>query len=229
MTGAPVEFRGIRIGEVVDITVDLDGAARGAEIPVTIAIEPARLGAVDRELADREAQRRLWDELVGNGLRAQLKTGNLLTGARYVDFDFYADDPPREIAWGGDMPRLPTVPTPLDELSGLLSKLARLPLDRMGDDLASSLAALRDTMGATNRLLGRLDRQTASELDATLVQTRQTLAAVEKTLAPNAPLQSEAYRVLNELSAAARSLRIMADYLERHPEALLRGKGGEDP
>lgn len=228
VSGAPVEFRGFRIGEVADIELSVDVAARSAEIPVTIAIEPGRLGAVDRAVGDGDEHRRAWDELVAKGLRAQLKTGNLLTGALYVDFDFHADPPPQAIVWDAKLPRLPSVATPFDELSGLLTKLARLPLDRMGEDLASSLTALHGTMAATNKLLGRLDRETASELNATLAQTRETLAALERILATNSPLQSEAHRVLKELGSAARSMRIMADYVERHPEALLRGKGGND-
>lgn len=220
-----MEFRGIRVGEVLDVRLRLNTTDLQTRIPVTIAIEPERLDIIDVQ-ADR---RELWDLLVKRGLRAQLKTGNLLTGTVFVDLDFYPEDPPREIAWEGEVPELPTVPTPFDELRGLLTRLARLPLDRMGEDLGKSLAALRDTMDATNALLKRLDRETASELTKTLEQTRRTLAGVDKVLAPNSPLQSEAHRVLQELGSAARSMRIMADYLERHPEALIRGKGAESP
>ena len=127
---------------------------------------------------------------------------------------------------GDGVPELPTVLTPLDELRGVLT---RLPLDRMGEDLSQSLAALRETMQATNALLARLDQETATELTKTLQQTRRTLANAEKMLAPNSSLQAEAHRALSELSSAARSFRIMADYLERHPEALIRGKGDVKP
>ena len=222
VVGAPVEFRGIRIGEVTGIKLRMDSEQRRVEIPVEIAIESGRLGGSE----DAATRRQLWDELVAQGLRAQLKNGNLLTGALYVDLDFHPDDAPRSIVWDAGAPRLPTVPTALDQLSDLLGKLVRLPLDSMGSDLAATLAALRDTTEATNSLLERIDRETASELNQTLVQTRKTLVALEKVLATNSPLQSEALRIFKELGTAARSLRIMSDYLERHPEALLRGKGG---
>jgi paraquat-inducible protein B len=81
-------------------------------------------------------------------------------------------------------------------------------------------------MNATNTLLMRLDRETATELDRTLTQTRSTLVTLERFLKPNSPLQIEAQKAMQEFGSAARSLRIMADYLERHPEALIRGKGG---
>lgn len=222
--GAPVELRGIRIGEVTGIRLVLDGADATADTQVGVAVDPTLLGiALDGDAAHRA----LWDGLVGRGLRAQLKIGNLLSGALYVDLDFYPDDPPREIAWDADPPRLPTVRTAFEEMSVLLGRLSRLPLEQIGADLSASLAALRDTLNGTNRLLQRVDRETASELNQTLAQTRETLQAVERVLAPNSPISAEVQRVLQELGLAARSLRIMSDYLERHPEALLRGKDGE--
>lgn len=231
--GAPVELRGIRVGEVRAVSLELDPADRTPRIPVTIAIEPGRLGidapTGDAGLPQGPAERALWDKLVAGGLRAQLKTGNLLTGASYVDLDFYPEAPHREITWTDPVPELPTIPAALDELRALLARLARLPLEQMGENLDGSLAALRDTMGATNALLRRLDRETTTELSQTLQQTRDTLASLDRLLKPNSPLQSEAHRALGELAAAARSLRIMADYLERHPEALIRGKGGSTP
>lgn len=227
--GAPVEFRGIRIGEVVDVALEIADDKRSTRVPVRIAIEPERMGinpdpGAPPAIGPRE--RDLWDELVSNGLRAQLKTGNLLAGSLYVDLDFYPEDEARTIDWETALPALPTVPTPLDELRTLLARLGKLPLDDMAADLGASLSALRDTMNATNTLLRRLDRETATELDKTLTQTRSTLVALERFLKPNSPLQVEAQRALQEFGSAARSLRIMADYLERHPEALIRGKGG---
>ncbi|MGB5570503.1 MAG: MlaD family protein, partial [Sedimenticolaceae bacterium] len=230
LPGAPVEFRGIRIGEVDAIQLQLDADEREAHIPVTVWIEPERLG-IKNDTAGTDkvsvAERELWDRLVRNGLRAQLKTGSLITSALYIDLDFYPDDPQRQIVWGAGVPELPTVQTPLDELRGLLSRLSRLPLDRMGEDLSQSLEALRETMQTTNVLMERLDRETVSELNKTLEQTRRTLISAEKVLSPNSALQSEAHRVLQELGSAARSFRIMADYLERHPEAIIRGKGAD--
>lgn len=227
LPGAPVEFRGIRVGEVLRVQLELVPDAGAVRIPVDIALEPARLGMPEAD--DDPAHRGFWDRLVRDGLRAQLKTGNLLTGALFVDLDFYPSESAQPILWDATPPRLPTVPTALDELRGLVSRLARLPLDQIGQDLSASLAALRTTTESTNDLLQRLDRETATELNRTLGQTRETLAGIEKLLVPSSPLQAEAYRALREFSAAARSFRLMADYLERHPEALIRGKRGEAP
>jgi paraquat-inducible protein B len=223
--GAPVEFRGIRIGEVTDIDLELSPDRRATSVPVRIAIEPERLGIeVAADPSGRLLERALWDELVANGLRAQLKTGNLLAGSLYVDLDFYPQDEPASIDWSAKVPELPTVPTPLDELRTLLARFGKLPVEAMAEDLGASLGALRETLAATNALLRRVDRETIDELDRTLVQTQKTLAGLERFLNPASPLQVEAQRSLREFGEAARSLRLMADYLERHPEALIRGK-----
>jgi len=217
---------------VVDVRLQLDSSSLQTDVPVTIAIEPDRLGLGDDAGpggGQSAASRKLWDRLVANGLRAEIKTANLLTGALYVELDFHPEGAPREIVWDAEVPRLPTVPTALDELRGLLSSLARLPLDRMGKDLGKSLEAIHQTLSSTQAVLQRLDQETIAELGRTMAQTRTTLAGLEKVLEPHSPLQAEAQRVLKELGSAARSLRIMADYLERHPEALIRGKGAVTP
>jgi paraquat-inducible protein B len=190
-----------------------------------VAIEPARLGLAGQE-ADAGSGRQAWDDLVAEGLRAQLKSANLLLGGLFVDLDFHPAEASAEVAWDGELPRLPTLLSAGDQLDLVLAKLARLPVDQLVNDLGESLATLGETMDATNRLIGRVDGETLTEFNATLVQTRSTLASLDQMLSSTSPLSSEAHRVLRELGAAARSLRIMADYIERHPEALLRGKEG---
>lgn len=228
--GAPVEFRGIRVGEVSDIRLELDEQSLQTRIPVTVNIEPQRLGlsASATEQQVTPAEREYWNQLVAKGLRGQLRTGNLITGALFVDLDYYPDDKKREIDWKGRIAKLPTVPTPLDELLGLVSRLSDLPLEQMVEGFNTSLVGLRKTLDQATASFKRLDQNAIPALSRTLQQTEQTLAAAEKVLTPGSPLQSEAQRVLQELATTARSLRIMADYLERHPEALIRGKGGNN-
>lgn len=225
LPGAPVEFRGIRVGEVLDVRLEADPTKGETRIPVRIALEPQRFGMSTIDHDDPQ-HRAFWEGMVAAGLRAQLKTGNLLSGALFIDLDLYQDESAQTISWQSAPPRLPTVPTALDELRGVLSKFARLPLEQMGNDLSASLVDLRKTMAATNALLQRLDGETTTELNLALAQMRETLVGAEKLLSPNSPLQAEAYRAIREFAAAARSFRLMADYLERHPEALIRGKGG---
>jgi len=246
--GAPVEYRGIRIGQVIDIKLELDLNEVIARIPVLIEIESDRLRWIgnapdyDNEREFKKFQKHLWNQLVAKGLRAQLKTGNLLTGALIVDLDVYPDAPAQTIVWGKSYPELPTVPTSLEEirnvLTRILEKLQRLPLEEIGEDLRKSLASLRQTAAETEKLTRTLNTSALPEVTATLDRLQKTLAAAEKslqagektlitaeeTLSKDSPLQRETQRTLKELSAAARSFRLLMDYLERHPEALIQGK-----
>lgn len=239
--GAPVEFRGIQLGEVVDLRLEMDLDRVAFRIPVIIEIDPERL-ALSGTAADlmgingNDARRSLWDTLVAGGLRAQLKTGNLVTGALFIDLDIHDDLAEQRIDWEAlPHPELPAIPTPLEELrnvlTGALRKFEQMSFEQMGADLEQSLAALRETSQQIQTLVVSLNTTLIPGLDATLSQTRSTLVSAERTLAgadqtlaPNSPLQREAQQVMRELAAAARSLRNFADYLERHPEALIQGK-----
>jgi paraquat-inducible protein B len=212
--GAPVEFRGIQIGEVVDVKLELNAITQKFQIPVLIDIEPERVvrtGQIPQEwakLSRKERQNRFFDQLVAQGLRAQLKTGNLVTGKLFVDLDMYDKARTAAIDYTGPYPVLPTIPTSLEELtnrvSAILDKLDQFPIDRIGSNMDKTLEGLQ----------------------LTVTQTQKTLAALEKTLNTDSPLQQQLQQTLEELSGAARSLRLLADYLERNPEAILRGKQG---
>jgi len=213
--GAPVEFRGIQIGEVVDVKLQINVATREFQIPVVIDLEPERVapaGDIPQEwtqLDRHELQNRIFDQLVAQGMRAQLKTGNLLTGKLIVDMDIYEKVKPAAIDYSGTYPVMPTVPTSLEEISSrvatILDKLDQFPIDRIGKNMDATLEGLQ----------------------LTVAQTQKTLAALERTLSTDSPLQQQLQGTLEELSGAARSLRLLADYLERNPEAILRGKQGQ--
>jgi paraquat-inducible protein B len=213
--GAPVEFRGIQIGEVVDVKLELNVMTREFQIPVLIDLEPERVAPTGQlppewaKLSKAERQNRFFDQLVAEGLRAQLKTGNLLTGKLYVDMDIYDKAKTAAIDYSGTYPVLPTIPTSLEEManrvSTILDKLEQFPIDRIGKNMDATLSGLQ----------------------LTVTQTQKTLAALEKTVNTDSPLQQQLQQTLEELSGAARSLRLLADYLERHPEAILRGKQGQ--
>jgi paraquat-inducible protein B len=215
-------------------------------IPVLIEIEPNQLNVIgdmpspsDAQAFDR-ARRNMWNQFVAKGLRAQLKTGSLLTGALFVELDFVPNAAPRQIVWEGEAPELPTVPTSLEELKNVLAKvsetLERLPLEQMSEDLQKSLGSLGRAIVQIEQLASHLNSAVVPPLGGALTQAKKTLVTAEKTLntadkaiSPNSALQQEAQSLLRELGAAARSIRVLASYLERHPEALIKGKGGSRP
>ena len=228
--GAPVEMRGIKIGSVTDIQLAFDADTETIRIPVTIVIEPERMARVggERRFEDLYEGARV---AVRNGLRAQLKTGSLLTGQLFVDLDYYPDAPAAELAMDGRYPELPTVPTELaviaKSVNEILEKLAALPLESMVDDVRRLIRATEGVIASPDiRQAVASLRQTADAAEATMKQAENTLASADSLIGPQSQLRYDTVEMMKELRAAARSIRVLTDYLERHPEALIQGKGG---
>ncbi len=212
--GAPVEFRGIQIGQVEDVRAELDVKTAEFSIPVTITVDAQRLGVkvigLGKGTYERSpAHRKMLDALIARGLRAQLRTGSLLTGALYVAFDFFPDAPPVKLDWSQTPMHLAIVPGQLEgveeNVASIIKKLDKVPYQEIGDDL----------------------RKTMAGVDQTLTSTRRALDNASTVIESNSGLNQELVNALREVNGAARSLRILSDYLERHPEALIRGKTEE--
>ncbi len=228
--GAAVEFRGIPIGEVNEISPRYVASRERIQISVHITIYPDRLRRQsNRKGPISEVERRAnMDQLIAAGLRAQLRTGNLLTGQQYVAFDFVDGAPPAKVAWNSSPPELPTYKGGLEELQATLVSVARkldaLPYAQIVADLRNAIASLDSTVKSTESLVKKLGGEVAPDVQSTLAETRATLTAARRTLATDSALQVELQTTLREVSASARALRELAEALERRPEALLRGK-----
>ena len=160
------------------------------------------------------------------GLRARLQTGNLVTGQLFVDLDYFPDAEPVTLDHLGKYPELPTLPNPLE---GILIGFNRI-IDKLEQaDLEETLANLNALLVSSSEVMETLTENApglAAELQATLENARTTLASLGAVASPEGEIGVELYNALAELTAAARSIRVMAEYLERHPDALLRGKSG---
>jgi paraquat-inducible protein B len=271
--GAPVTLLGLPAGEVT--AVGLDVHARGVMVQgrVEIVTYPERLiSRVGRTrtaesealMKSAEKRRALFQRLVEEkGLRAQLRTGSLLTGQLYVAFDYFPDAPKAKIVWAQDPPLLPVVASPLPQLeekiTSILAKLEALPYDRIGADVTTALGTLNVTLRDASTALNRVDATLTPALSATLEDVRRIVATADALLTKDvpaaledlrrplvtadavlkntdatlvgegAPVQHDLRDTLREVAQAARSLRVLMDYLDRHPEALLRGKAEIKP
>ncbi len=231
--GAPVDFRGIVIGEVSGVNLEFDAKTQRYQFPVDVNLYPQRLNSLgSAEKNSDQLMRRLLDQ----GLRGQLKTGNLLTGMLYIGLDFFPDAPKYKVDFKQDPLIVETMPGALDELQGSLvsiaKKLNQLPLAEISQDLRLAMTELRTALKSTEKLVARLDQgieSIAPQASATIDQARKTLAEIERTLAQDSPLQQDARNSLREVQRAAESLRHLAETLERHPESLLRGKQEDKP
>ncbi|MNR79891.1 Paraquat-inducible protein B [compost metagenome] len=231
--GAPVDFRGVVIGEVKSIGVEFDRDEREFRMPVLIQIYPDRLqrkvpGAGKESSA---AQKRRLQFLVDKGLRAQLRPGNLLTGQVYVAMDFFPKLPPVKVDVNKEPFELPTVPNSLDELQAqiqeIASKLNKVPFEQIGKDLRTSLTTLNKTLVSAEELTRTLNNDVSPEITAAMKDARKTINSAEQTLSQDSPLQQDMREAMREITRAAGSVRVLTDYLERHPESLLRGKSEE--
>ncbi len=242
--GAPVEYRGIRIGTVKDIQFYSDMEQIRTFIAVLIDLEPQRVPVYPDNVPPPQAgEVDRMAEWVKRGLRARIQTGNLLTGSKFVEFDIFPDAEPAEIFYYAGVPVLPTVPGELegltDSMARILAKVEDLPIEEIGRNLEATTAGTRRLVNSpkVERILTNADK-TATNISAAsegvrpllaastraAEQAESTLASFESVVSEDGPMGSELMRTLEELRGAARSLRVMADYLERHPEALLKGK-----
>lgn len=227
--GAPVDFRGVVVGTVRSIGIEYVRDKKAFRMPVVVEFYPSRMGFRERDVADEERKRAIVQGLVKRGMRAQLRTGNLLTGQLYVALDFFPKaPPPTDINLEGAMPELPTTPGTFDalqaKLGDIVNRIDKVPFDQIGQDLRTAMASMNAMMASADKLVAQLNGDVAPQVLAALQDARRTLTAANGTLASDAPLQQDTRRMLQELTRTAVSLRALTDYLERHPEALLRGK-----
>jgi paraquat-inducible protein B len=231
--GAPVDFRGVVIGEVKSIGVEFDRAEREFRMPVLVQVYPDRLrrkeGHGNTEATEsRATQQERLRFLAEKGLRAQLRNGNLLTGQVYVALDFFPKAPAARIDVTKNPIELPTVANSLDEIQSqvqeIATKLNKVPYEQIAGDLRTTLATLNKTLTAAEQTVNRINSDVTPELAAAMKDVRKTVNTAERTLADDSPLQQDMRQTLRELTRAAGSVRVLTDYLERHPESLLRGK-----
>ncbi len=239
--GAPVDLRGVTVGEVSKINVELDPRKKEFAMPVEVLFYPERLRAHYRNKSDHGKlmdSRSLLNAIIENGFRAQLKSGSLLTGQLYIALDFFPNAAPTKMDWSKNPPEFPTIPGSLVQLQAMLMQIAqkieKLPLDDLAGDARKAIQTLDGALKSADKMLRQIDdsvvpevRTTLDDLRKTLDELRKTAGSAKQVLAADAPLQHDLRETLRELSRAAQSLRGLADYLERNPEALLRGKKEE--
>ena len=231
--GAPVDLNGITLGSVTAIALEFDNTTKRFYANVDAQLYPTRLGSVYTRItaiAEREAKgmdpgQRLLKAMVDNGLRAQLRTSNLLTGQMYIVMAVFPNVKPVTFDPAGKPVIIPTIPGSLDQLqqqiTNIVDKIEKIPFDKIGSDLSATLAS-------TTRLMNQLDKKVAPEAQAVLKEARKSLNELGNLVAADGSLPMNAERSMQELGRAARSLRNLADFLQTNPEALLRGRG-EDP
>jgi paraquat-inducible protein B len=273
--GAPVVFRGVKIGEVTKMMIYAHHGDQSYDIPVILEIEQDNFESIGPEIKD---EKQYLQELIKKGLRARLQLQSIVTGQLMINIDFYPNSPVNlvgtdKIAVARGLMEVPTIPTPMQELEKTLEEI---PLGEIvksvtksleaietlltSEELTKSLGHFKQSMQEIRDLARHVDEKIdplAAELDQTLKDAQTLLrkvnshvdplaVSIQNTVADARPAVNEVERAfanladltakgseerkqldrtLKEFQAAARSIRLWAEYLERHPEALIRGKG----
>jgi paraquat-inducible protein B len=283
--GAPVVFRGVRIGSVTDVILSVESSKLIFTIPVYIEIEPDKFSVVG--VRPKQLGQNL-KTFVDRGLRASLEMQSIVTGQMQVGLDFHPDKPAKfaEFRIDTKTPEIPTIPTPMRELT---KKIENIPFDKIFDKLASAIdgidklvkspeipeairsvnlalgdvrklvkdvdgqvgpltsnlnetiqdmrkllqnadATVKEVRGVVKRVDNGIDplvagiEKTIKSAEATLTAAQKAMQEIEASTGENSTLAYELNKTLEETTALARSIRVLADYLQRHPESVIWGK-----
>ncbi|SEJ82334.1 intermembrane transport protein PqiB [Pseudomonas sp. NFR16] len=231
VVNAPVDFLGVNVGRVVSVDLDYDPATGSFPGVVGAVIYPQRLGAANDKLrqqaggGDEEEQTsRIIGRFVERGLRAQVRTGNLLTGQLYVAMDFDPKAPKVTYNAKARPLEVPTIGGSFDklqeQLQAFVDKLGKIPLDDLAKNLNGSLIELQKTMKQVNG-------EVLPQMRGTLQQAQKTLGSANDTFADDSPARQQLGQAMEEVQRTARSVRVLTDFLSRHPESLIRGRSGD--
>jgi paraquat-inducible protein B len=207
-------------------------------MPVEVRFYPERLRASYRSKVkpqSKSSSKPLVDELVKSGLRAQIRSGNMLTGQLYIALDFFPKVAAAKVDWSQTPPEFPTITGNMEQFQTLLmqivQKIDKIPLEELSGDARKTLQTLETTLGNADRLIKSIDSSVVPETRLMLEDVRKTLneankalAGAKQALSADAPIQQDLRETLREVGRAAQSMRLLADYLERHPESLISGK-----
>ncbi len=222
--GAPVQLRGFPVGKVLSVNLELDEKTADIRIPVMVELQPERIKAINPQpFID---YKNMINQLINKGLRAQLQTGSLLTGQLLIDLDFH---PKSKITLNDNssvFPEFPTIASSLDQFTHsanvILDKISKLPLEELTQEANSTLHSLQGTSNAATGML--------NTAKTTLTTTDKTLNSAQKVISnfeSGGTTHYELEQLLQELTQAANSVKHLTDYLEQHPDSVLRGKKEE--
>lgn len=247
--GAPVTLLGLNVGEVTAVGFDLDPVTADLRGRVEVVAYPEKAveqvsdatdQAQDQDMVASEARVRAFLQrlVMEKGLRAQLRSGSLVTGQMYISLDYFPNEARTEVDWAANPPVLPTVASTLpnleEKVTEILAKIDKIPFADIGAEVKTTVATLNRALREIDQAVGKFNTGLTPELQAAAADLRRVLASADQALknadtsllGNDAPVQVQLLDTLSEVTRAARSVRVLSDYLARHPEALLKGKGG---
>ncbi len=222
--GSAVDVLGIQVGTVTDVRLVIDPVAGTAKARVAMALQPERVVQAGEFPADLRPDQVL-QRMVNRGMRAQLDTASYITGQKQITLAFVPNAGPAALTQEGDAFVMPSQPGGLDNIlssaSQITTTLAKIPFDKIGDNLNKLLLTANDTIG------GKQVKQALAALSATLKNANNTLAGVNQGYGSDSDFQRNLEQLMGEANDTLRSVKGLADYLDRHPQSLLFGRSGK--
>jgi paraquat-inducible protein B len=236
-TGTAVELQGIEVGEVTEAHLAYDEKKHTLVTRANFYVDPERVEILNMpkgaDANQHDAVQKWIDTLVTDGMRAQVSSASLLTGTKLVGLEMVQNAPQARIEHEGDNVMIPTstagdFTAVLQDLQSVLKNIDRAT---SGPQLGHALQSLDETLTRLDTVTREIEPDIKSlikSLRDTADSAQNTLNSIQGLAGKTAPTGTDLPRMMRELTEAARSVRGLADYLDRHPEALIRGRKGDD-
>lgn len=224
--GAAVAFQGVDIGVVDSVVLDFDIVTRRFFSVVDATLYPERLGAIYVELKlSRQTPEDIAESLsdmTSKGLRAQLRTANILTGQLYITLADFPNLPLGDRVQASLPFNMPTMGADdlgsmQAQIGSIIAKIDKIPFEKLADDLDEMVTEIK-------RLSANIDKSVTPKLASTLSQIEVTIKNFNKLIAPGSPLTSNTEAMLDDLKSSLKSLRSLTDSLQANPDAIIRGR-----
>ena len=250
--GSAVTLRGLKVGEVSSVSLVYDRKLDNVVVPVHFTLEPERISMLDLPTGGNLDAR--MHDLVQRGLRVKLESASILTGQKQLAMDVYHDAGSGQLEKEGDDYVIPALGGGADDVASaatsLVNRLNAIPFEAIGRNLDQTLvgvntlvndkqlgeavATLRSTLASTQTLVNNLNHGLApamerlpviaSGLEDSVKRTDKLLGSLDTGYGADSRFNRDVSQLMAQLTDAARSIRVLADLLARHPEALIRGR-----
>ncbi|MBD1390438.1 intermembrane transport protein PqiB [Neiella sp. HB171785] len=239
---SPVEFRGIRVGTVIEAPyrkpIESEVMSKNGIIPVLVHFEFERWFD-GSDIPTNEEWYAEMQEMISRGFRATIQTGNVLTGARYIDLDFYDDaapvsEPLIQVAHNAGFKMMPSIPSGLtrmaEQISSIMKKIEQLPLENTVTELNAVLSNANRAMATFDGAAAKLDKilineESDADLAATLEQLQKTLATYDSSSA----LHQDLRQTVQSLEHVLWELKPLLEMVNQKPDAFIFGGQVKDP
>lgn len=195
--GAPVNFRGVRLGQVTDIRIELDPSTGELLVPVYIETDPGRIvGLTDNN-------RRSVDELINDGLRAELGMQSFVTGQLSVELDFKPDTPVRLLGGNDEQAQeFPTLPSDMEKLKASITRVAEslseIPVKEMVNKVETALNAASKAIVDVSQTVDEAAAKAGPIIDEIGVTVSELHVAIDEIKDRVSMKEGEAFYTANE-------------------------------